>query len=341
MAATMKAWQYPAPGPIDSSLGLIDSASKPEPQHLGDAQLLVRVAACGLNPADYKIQEMGLVARAVLGYPKTVGMDLSGEVIAKGKAVADLQVGDRIVGRLNPMGKPGALSEYAVVDRANAAVLAPNQDLVDAAGIPTAGLTAYQSIAPYVQEGRGDCVFINGGSGGVGTLSVQIAKILGCHVTVTCSTAKVDLVKELGADEIIDYKTTNVIDRLTKDGRKFHLIVDNVGNSPADLFSASNSYLDDGCPYVFVGGKMSFASVKNLLMARLLPRLLGGVNGRLVTYLTKDKQEDLELLSRWVAEGRLRVLIDKVFGFDEAKTAIQYVKKGSCSGKTVVKVLDQ
>lgn len=337
----MRAWQYPAPGHLDTTLSLVSNARKPEPQEVGNAQVLVQVISCGLNPADYKVQELGIIARAIVGFPKTVGMDLCGKVISTGNAVTDVQVGGHVLGRVNPQGKPGALCDYVVVDRAHVAVLAPSEDPDRAAALPTAALTAYQSIAPHVQEGRGDRIFINGGSGGVGTLGIQVAKLLGCHVSVSCSTAKVELCRDLGADEIIDYKTTNVTEKLKKDGHGFQLIVDNVGNSPADLFSAGNSYLREGCPYVFVGGKMSFTSVKNLILARLLPGSLGGAKGKLVIYITKTTQHDIELVSRWAAEGKLRVIVDKVFEFEEAKTAMQYVKKGSSSGKTVVRVQGQ
>lgn len=331
----MRAWAFSSPGPLESTLQLRDNAPKPAPP--GEDQVMVSVTVCALNPADYKVNELGFVARAMVSYPKTAGMDLYGRVLSVGSAIRDIKVGDQVLGRANPMAQFGAMSEEVVLERKHVAVI-DDQDcnVAQAAGLPTAALTAYQTTAPYVKPG--DKIFINGGSGGVGTLGIQIGKILGCHVIVSCSTAKRALCEELGADEIIDYKTTDVIQELKRKGRQFSLIVDNVGNSPSKLFSESNHYLRDGCPYVFVGGKLSFATVKNLLLARTLPKFMGGATGRFVTFITKDLQEDLETVAEYLSQGKLRVIVDRVFEFEEGKAAMQYLKKGSSSGKVVVRV---
>jgi NADPH:quinone reductase-like Zn-dependent oxidoreductase len=160
---------------------------------------------------------------------------------------------------------------------------------------------------------------------------------------VSCSTAKVELCRELGADDIIDYKTLN--GNLSEELRKkaaghapFRLIVDNVGNSVSDLYFSSDDYLAEGCPYLYVGSTPSLATLRLVLMAKLLPRWLGGGRAPFVPYLTEDKQQDLEVLTRWAAEGKLKLIVDKVFEFGEAKTAMEYMKKGSSSGKNIVKV---
>lgn len=225
----MRAWMYSSPGPIESTLGLIEDA--PKPASPGKDQVLVSVTACALNPADYKVSELGFIARALVSFPKTVGMDLCGRVISVGSDVEDIKPGNQVLGRANPMAKFGTMSEQIVLERKHIAVIEDDDfDFAQAAGLPTAALTAYQTIAPYVKPG--DKIFVNGGSGGVGTLDIQVAKILGCHVTVSCSTAKVALCEDLGADEVIDYKITDVVQTLRKKGRQFSLIVDNVGNSP-------------------------------------------------------------------------------------------------------------
>ena len=331
----MRAWVFSSPGTIESRLQLDNDA--PKAASPGEDQVLVAVMACGLNPADYKVPELGLVARAIVGFPKTPGMDLCGRVVSVGSSVRDIKPEDLVLGRANPFSKFGALSEEVVLERKHVAVVdEQNYDLAQAAGLPTAALTAYQSIKPYVEPG--DKIFVNGGSGGVGTLCIQVAKILGCHVTVSCSTGKVSLCRELGADDIIDYKTTDVVKELARKGRTFSLIVDNVGNNPSNLFSASNDYLKEGRPYVFVGGKVSFATVKNLFLARTLPKFMGGASGQFVTFMTKDTHEDLETVAGYLAQGKLCVIVDKVFEFDQAKAAMQYVKEGSSSGKVIVKV---
>ncbi|KAK2938618.1 hypothetical protein FoTM2_001836 [Fusarium oxysporum f. sp. vasinfectum] len=129
-------------------------------------------------------------------FPKTPGMDFGGRVVAIGPDILHIKTGDRVIGRMNPLNSAGSLSEYVVAAYDDIAVL-PETVPLDQAGVAaTAALTAYQSIVPFVK--KGDKVFINGGSGGTGTFGIQIAKALGCHVTVSCSTAKVSLCRDLG-----------------------------------------------------------------------------------------------------------------------------------------------
>lgn len=331
----MPAWQYASPGAIEATLKLIPNTPKPTTPIAADS-ILLQVTACGLNPADYKVQELGLIARAITAFPKTPGLDMSGKVISVGDAVSHIKVGAYVVGRIDPFKAPGALSHYLVVPAKNVAVLPEGVDVVQAAGFPTGVLTAYQTIAPHVTAGSGEKIFINGGTGGTGIFGIQIAKILGCHVTVTCSTNKVELCRELGADEVIDYKTSNVTELLRKKGHIFSLIVDNVGNSPSDLFSSSRSYLGASRPYVFVGGNMSFSAVTNLIWSLVVPAFLGGVKGKFVTFMTKDDQEHLELLTKWLGEGKVKIIVDSTVGFDDAKGAMQHLKAGSITGKVIV-----
>ncbi|KAI6778977.1 uncharacterized protein J7T54_002619 [Emericellopsis cladophorae] len=331
---TMRAWRFGRPGQLEHTLTLDANVPKPAASSLKPQELLVKVSECGLNPADYKLNEMGQVARVVLAYPKTAGMDFGGVVAAVGSQVDDIKVGSSVLGRASPLESPGGLSEYVVVDRSVVAEYAPR--IRDPAGLPTAGLTAYQTIAPYVSAGSK--IFINSGSGGVGTMCVQIGKILGCHVTTTCSTGKMDLCKELGADVVIDYKTSSVVEKLQGAGLKFDLIVDNVGNNPSNLFSASNDYLKPHAPYFFVGGNLSFSTVTSLLYATLAPAFMGGAKGSFRVFMTKNSQPDLEQLTAWLSDGKLKLIVDKRFSFEEAKSAMEYVKKDSPRGKVIVNV---
>ncbi|KAG9253708.1 uncharacterized protein F5Z01DRAFT_622994 [Emericellopsis atlantica] len=330
----MRAWRFGRPGQLEHTLILDTNVAKPAASSLKPQELLVKVSECGLNPADYKLNELGQVARLVLAYPKTVGMDFAGVVAAVGNQVNDVKVGSSVLGRASPLQGPGGLSEYVVAERSAVAEYAPN--VRDPAGLPTAGLTAYQTIAPYVSAGSK--IFINGGSGGVGTMCVQIGKILGCHVTTSCSTGKMDLCKELGADVVIDYKKNSVVEKLQGAGLKFDLIVDNVGNNPSNLFSASNDYLKARAPYFFVGGNLSFSTVTKLLYAMLLPAFMGGARGRFRLFMTKNSQPDLEQLTAWLSDGKLKLIVDRRFPFEEAKSAMVYVKEDSPRGKVIVNV---
>lgn len=336
MADQMKAWQYHAPGPAMEKLEFTESAPKPTATSLSDDQVLVRVKTAAINPADYKATQLGIVSRALLTYPKTTGMDLSGEVIAIGPSAKDVKIGDHVAVRLNPSKKPGSLSEYIIADSSGYAVLSSTVDLDAAACLGTAGLTAYQSIYSYIKPG--DNIFINGGSGGVGTLGIQIGKLLGCHVTTSCSTPKIDLCKEMGADEIIDYRTTDVVEALQKSGRQYNLVLDFVGTSPKNLHVSASTVLTKDGVFIIGTTEASLAGAGTAIDALIRPGCLGGSKHKVVAYVTENKHEDMVQLASWLDQGKLKIRIDKTFEFAETKTAYEYIKQGSTAGKVVVHV---
>jgi NADPH:quinone reductase-like Zn-dependent oxidoreductase len=335
MAEKMRAWRIASPGPITTNLELVEDVPQPS-QPLQKGQILVEVASASINPADYKVPELGMVAKAMIEFPKILGMDFSGQVISIGEDITDVKPGDAVLGRVNPAKSGGTLSEYVVVLRDEIAVIPSTVDLDQAAGVFTAGMTAYQTIAPYVKTG--DKIFINGGSGGTGTFGIQIAKTLGCHVIVSCSTAKSTLCKALGADEIIDYKTTNVSEKLRELGKVFALVVDNIGNSPPDLFRVADQILLPGGKFKYVGGGLSFATVRNLLPSTLLPSFLGGASHSFEPYLTKKNQSDLEQVAKLLSEGKIKTVIDSTWKFEMALDAFKKLKTGSSSGKIIIQV---
>ncbi|CAF3489173.1 unnamed protein product [Fusarium graminearum] len=336
MAEQMQAWQAAGPGTFESVFKHHPSIPKPTPESLKPGQILVQVYRAALNPADYKVIELGLASRALTSYPKTPGMDLSGRVVAVAADVTDTKAGDYVLARASPLKAFGSLAQFTVCDKEGYSVIPEDMDLDQAAGVGTAGLTAYQTIQPYVKAG--DKVFINGGSGGVGLWGIQIAKALGCHVTVSCSTGKAELCKSLGADEIIDYKTSDVMTELRKRGKVFSHCADNVGDSPPNLYGASNDYLLPGSSYVFVGGHVSAKSFLSLSAGIVRPAFLGGVKAKFVSYMTVNKTKDLNQLRDWMVEGKVKTVIDSTFGFKEADKAFESLKKGSSGGKIIVTV---
>ncbi|KAF5024357.1 hypothetical protein F66182_3544 [Fusarium sp. NRRL 66182] len=336
--AQMRAWQVPHPGPFEALFRLHDDIPKPSPSALKNGQILVQVSRAALNPADYKICELGIASRAITSFPKIPGMDLSGRIVAVADDVSDAKTGDSVLARATPTKAGGSLAQFTVLDRESYAVIPSDLDLAQAAGVGTAGLTAYQTIAPYVKTG--DKVFLNGGSGGVGLWGIQIAKALGCHVTVTCSTPKADLCRSLGADDVIDYRTSDVLAELKKRGRVFSHCVDNVGDAPPNLYASSNDFLVPGSSFVFVGGHVSAKSLLSLSTNLVRPGFLGGVKSKFVTYTTANKHQDLEQLRDWLVEGKVKTVIDSEFSFDEADKAIEHLKKGSSGGKIIVRVED-
>lgn len=332
--ADMAAWQLATPGAVQDTLKL-NIVPRPSPTSLKAQDILIRVISTSINPADYKVPAMGL-AYAIMAFPKTPAMDLSGEVVAVGANVTDVLIGDHVMARMPALRRPGALSEYIVAQRGGYARLLRDVDLDLAAAIGTAGLTAYQTIKPYVKPG--DKVFINGGSGGTGTFGIQIAKLLGCHVTVSCSTAKAALCKSLGADEIIDYKNSDVLEELGKFGPVFKLIVDNVGYSPPALYAkTSHVLLPDGV-FVIVALGTHISDAVSAFGYLMRPLCLGGGANKLVMYLTSNNYDDWNELARWLNEGKLKAVIEKTFEFYETPAAFEHLQKGSAGGKVIIHV---
>ncbi|KAJ5815924.1 hypothetical protein N7447_008157 [Penicillium robsamsonii] len=334
MASQMRAWQASTPGPFLKTLTFTSIASLSEPLQRG--QVLIAVSRAGLNPADYKMCEVGLLSRAITSFPKTPGMDLAGRIVDVAEDVTDVKKGDVVIARATPTKRGGSLAEHIVVDHDGYTSLPESFDLDQAAGAPTAGLTAYQTIAPYVKPG--DKVFLNGGSGGVGLFGIQVAKALGCHVTVTCSAAKAEQCKSLGADEVIDYKSCDVLAELRKDGPVFAVCVDNVGNSPPDLYASSHTFLQKDAKFVFVGGAISKNSFVSLSKSLALPAFLGGGKRKFILYMTDNRRADLEQVRDWLVEGKVRTVIDSTFGFEEADKAIEKLREGLGGGKIIVRV---
>ncbi|KAK1542170.1 zinc-binding dehydrogenase [Colletotrichum paranaense] len=335
----MRRWQIPAPGAFIKDLALT-TVPTPSATALKPTQVLVQVVAAGINPADYKLPDLGLVAKAMVSFPRCPGMDFSGRAVAVGSEITDIAPGDLVVGRVDPLGSHGSLSEYLVAERDGVAAFPHGsgaaESLEQAGAVGTAGLTAYQTIAPYVKAG--DHVFINGGSGGTGTFGIQIAKALGCTVTVSCSTGKASLCKSLGADEIIDYKTSDVVSTLRAKGKVFAVVVDNVGNSPPNLYKASDDFLLEGGHFKFVGGAVSFAQVSSLVTSMFLPGFLGGAKHKFEAFMTKNVHADLAQIAAWMAEGKVKTVVDSTYEFEDAVKAYEKLKEGSAAGKIVVKV---
>lgn len=331
----MKAWQLAHPGEVQDVLKL-NTVPRPAASSLKATEILIRVISTSINPADYKVPAMGIGARAIISFPKTPAMDLSGEVAAVGPGVTDILVGDYVMARVSPLKRPGALSEYVVAQRDGYAKMERSVDLDVAASVGTAGLTAYQTIKPYVKPG--DRIFINGGSGGTGTFGIQIAKLLGCHVTVSCSTGKAELCKSLGADEIIDYKTSDVVEELTKLGRVFSLIVDNVGYSPMNLYRKTGHVLLADGVFVLVAAGKHIGHAISAFGDFVRPSLLGGGKNKMVIFLTSNNRDDWVALAEWVNEGKLTAVIEKKFEFGETLAAFEHLQKGSTGGKVVVHV---
>jgi NADPH:quinone reductase-like Zn-dependent oxidoreductase len=347
----MRAWLYSnATGGLHKNLALSSTAAHPRPQsspNLSKDELLVRIRAAGLNPIDYRIPELPFaMSRAMISVPASPAMDFAGTVVAHGAGVEfPVKVGDSVFGRLDP-GRFGALGEYVVARSSGCAGLPAGVSLEHASAVGSVGLAAFASIVPYVPKdlsasspGGGSArfrVFINGGSGGTGTFGIQIAKLLGCHVTTSCSARNVELCRGLGADEVLDYTQGDLVGALKTKGQVFDLVVDNIG-SPGDLYSACGEFVVPSGQFVQVGMGMSMADMKLISSRMLLPSFLGGGSRKFSLAVAKNRHEDLARLGEWIAAGKIKVAVDEVFEYEDAPKAYEKLRTGRARGKIIVK----
>jgi len=307
----------------------LEEVEKPVPL---DNQILVRVRAVSVNPLDWHymrgepyIMRLGTGLRR----PKEtqLGVDFAGTVEAVGASVTRFKPGDEVFG-----GHHGAFSQYVTVHEDRAVVLKPaNLTFEQAASIPIAAITALQGLRDKGKLQPGQKVLINGASGGVGTYAVQIAKWLGAHVTGVCSTRNIDMVRSLGADEVIDYTK----DDFTRGERRYDIILDNVGNR--GLLECRRVLAPRGI-YVLIGGGKSgeqgllgplWGPVRMFLLSPFVKQEMG-------LFMADMKQDDLAILGDLMQSGKVTPVIDKRYDFHELPEAMRYLEEGHARGKVVV-----
>jgi NADPH:quinone reductase-like Zn-dependent oxidoreductase len=336
--STMKAWLFSGTtGGIEKNLQIQHDIPLPTTAStLKQDQVLIKTEAAALNPADYKLPETPWLRMLAMKLPCSPGLDFSGRIAAlgpsSGKVNGDLKEGQLVVGCFAFPAQYGALSEYLVCTRSEIAPAPQGMPAEDAACLGVAGLTAYQSIKPYVKED--DNVFINGGSGGVGLFGIQIAKILGCKVTITCSSANADLCKNMGADRVIDYRTSDVVEELKKSDSKYDLVVDNVDTW--DIYWKMGSFTNPGAPFIWVSTSPDVASIIEVFRRFLTPSLLGGPGRKLVMLMKETKADQLAEISQWVTEGKVKLVKDSTFAYKDAPRAFERLKTGRARGKVVI-----
>lgn len=293
-------------------------------------EVLVRVRAAGVNMADWHMMTgLPSFSRLFLGRraPKvpTRGVDVAGVVEAVGDGVTEFAVGDEVFGSAR-----GSFAEFAVSTPKRLAALPAGVSFEQAAATPMAGYTALQALRTAGLSGPGSGagrrVLVVGAGGGVGSFAVQLAKRTGAHVTGACSTAKVSLVRELGADEVVDY---------TKDAvaGEFDVIVETAGGRS---LSESRSLLTAKGALVIVGGEGGgrvFGTFGRTLAAPLAS-MFG--KQKLAGLMAAESRDDLVALGGLLASGELRAPVDRAFTLDEAPDAITYLQEGRAVGKVVV-----
>jgi len=304
---------------------------KPVPGH---DEVLIKVRAASINPLDWKLMKGGpFIMRLLLGLGKPKlkrpGVDVAGEVEAVGKNVTQFKPGDLVFGCCY-----GAFAEYAtsksVTGMMSALVVKPdNVTFEQAASAPVAALTALQGLREKARIQAGQKVLVNGAAGGVGTFAVQIAKSFGANVTGVCSSRNVELVRSIGADQVIDYTQQEC----TQNGQRYDIVLDCVGNHS---FSEWRRVLNPKGIFVGVGAPPDLT----------LPQLLAGTIGALVqslfvsqkiaVFIARVNEHDLTTLGELMAAGKVSPVIDRRYPLSEARNAFLYMEEGHARGKVLI-----
>jgi NADPH:quinone reductase-like Zn-dependent oxidoreductase len=300
---------------------------------IGPGEVLVRVAAAGVDRGVWHVMAGLPYPVRLAGYGLRVprnrvpGMDLAGRVEAVGAGVTGFRPGDEVFG----VGT-GSFAEYARAPEGKLALRPAGLTAPQAAVVPISGLTALQAVRDHGRVQRGERVLVIGASGGVGTYAVQIAKASGAEVTGVCSTGKVDLVRSLGADHVVDH-TVEDVDHA---GLRYDVVLDVGGNRPLRRL---RRVLTPRGRLVIVGGETGgrwLGGTDRQLRAMALSPF---TRQSLGTFLCSENAADLAVLTRLIESGQVRPVLDRSFPLAEAAAAVQYLQAGRARGKVAIDVL--
>jgi NADPH:quinone reductase-like Zn-dependent oxidoreductase len=293
--------------------------------------VLVRVRAASVNAGDWRMMRgWPLIARPMMGGLRgpslpVRGWDIAGVVESVADGVDGLAPGDEVFGTGD-----GTFAELATARAERLAPKPPSLSFEAAGAIGVAGITALQALRDRVHVAPGRRVLVTGAGGGVGTYAVQIAKAYGAEVTAVCSGAKVDLVKELGADRVIDY----AVEDFTRDRRRYDAIVDIAGGR--SLHATRRALAADGTMVVISGKGKTAGPIARFAKVVILKRFAR--RQQLMPFLAHTTRADLLELAGMIEAGKLRAVIDRTYPLAEAPAAIKYVEDGQVRGKAVVVV---
>lgn len=304
-------------------------------------EMLVQVHAVGLNPIDNMIPQGTFKPVLKFDLPATMGSDLAGVVVEVGNRVTRFKVGDAVFASIFDLGT-GSLAEFAVVPEGAAALKPQNLDFVQAASVPMVALTTWQALKERAHVKPGQKVFIPAGAGGIGSFAIQLAKHLGANVGTTTSTGNVELVRSLGADEIVDYKQ-----------QEFETVLRGydaaLGTLRGDSIEKSLQILKPRGIVVSLIGPLdaAFARARRMnflmalvfsLMSRKINRLAKKRDVEYAFLFVRPDGGQLAEIGKLLQAGSLRPVIDKVYPFEQAKQALAYLEEGRAKGKVVVKL---
>jgi NADPH:quinone reductase-like Zn-dependent oxidoreductase len=304
---------------------------------VGARDVLIEVKAASLNPLDYKVREGKAKLALPLKPPIALGCDVAGVVSATGGEATRFQPGDEVFARLEKL-RMGGLAERVCADESIVAKKPQRASFIEAAAVPLAALTALQSLREVARLSPGQRVLIHAGAGGVGSLAIQIAKILGLHVITTTSTKNADFVRSLGADEVIDYTTERVPDRV----RDLDSVFDTLGTTELE----SLGVVKRGGIVVGVGGLPDEAFAREWLpwfagpalwvMTGKRRRAAARAGARFVYWFMRPDGAQLAEIATWIDEGTLKPIVHKTYPLGEFRDAFAELERGRARGKIVL-----
>ena len=295
-----------------------ETASAPS---LSSGKILVDIKASGVNPVDWKIREGYMQQIMPLQFPSTLGMDFSGVVKqVEEDAHSDFKQGDEVYGQASIFsGGSGAFAELALASKDSIAHKPKTLNYLEAAALPLVGVSVWQALVEHIRLSKGKEVLVQGGAGGIGSIAIQLAKHLGAFVATTVSTDDKQFVQELGADQVIDYKTENFEDIV----HDYDAVFDTVSG---DTYRRSFKVLKKGSGMI-----VSTLEQPN-------SELMNQYGIKAVFLFSQVNKQRLTRLAEWIDQNNIRVNIDKTFSLDEAAKALDYQKEGHPRGKLVLTI---
>ncbi|ALQ69081.1 NADP-dependent oxidoreductase [Bacillus thuringiensis] len=315
-------------------------AEVPTPE-INEYEVLAEIHAASINPIDFKIRDGKVKMLLKYEMPLILGNDFSGVITKVGSKVTRFKVGDEIYARPRK-NKIGTFAEYIAIHEDDIALKPKNLSFEEAASIPLVGLTSYQALHDIMQLQKGQKILIHAGSGGVGTFAIQLAKIMGATVTTTASEAGANLVKSLGAAEIINYKTEKFEDIL----KDYDAVFDTIGGTTLEksfniIKSGGNIVSVSGMPNARFGKEFGSGFFKTLLFSlasKKLTALEKKHNARYSFLFMKPSGDQLRTIANYIEAGKIKPVIDRVFPFEDAQKAMEYSEAGRAKGKIIVKI---
>jgi alcohol dehydrogenase len=287
---------------------------------ISPSKVLVELKAAGINPIDWKIREGYMKQVISLQFPSTLGMDFSGFIKQIGEDISsNYKQGDEVYGQASVTnGGSGAFAEIALTNIENIALKPKSLSYIEAAALPLVGVSAWQALVENMRLSNGQKILIHGGAGGIGSISIPLAKNLGAYVTTTANSDDKQFVQDIGADKVIDYKTQS-FEELLND---YDAVFDTIGG---ETYTKSFKVLKKG------GIIVSMLEHPN---SELIQRF--GVKA--IFQFTQVNNDRLARLAQWVDKNNLKINIDKTFILDEAAKALDYVKDVHPRGKIVLEL---